>query len=98
MDSQQPYAGTQTGACRKHRGSRHSLRTGYQQGPAEVSLVRKLAAYFQHRRHIPMFRQCKICLFLIDSLLAQADIQQLPFTHELFVLGKKESQLRQLQA
>ena len=45
-----------------------------------------------------MFRQCKICLFLIDSLLAQADIQQLPFTHELFVLGKKESQLRQLQA
>ena len=78
--------------------ARHSLRTGYQQGPAEVSLVRKFAAYFQHRRHIPMFRQCKICLFLIDSLLAQADIQQLPFTHELFVLGKKESQLRQLQA
>ena len=98
MHRQQPHSGTQAGPCRQDGGSRHSLRTGNEQGAAEVSLMCKLLARLQQIVHVFTLQQLIVRTDFFYGLFAQADVQQVPLAHELLVLGKEESQLGQLQA
>ena len=97
MHRQQPYSRTQASFCGKHRRSRHSLRTGNKQGASEVSFMGKLISRFQQILHILSLQQTIISRHLLYRIFTQTDIQQFPFTHELLILCKEKSQLRQLQ-
>ena len=97
MHRQQSYSGTQAGSCGKYGSSRHSLRTGNKQGASEVSFMGKLISRFQQILHILSFQQTIISPHRLYRIFTQTDIQQFPLTHELLILSKEKSQLRQLQ-
>ena len=98
MQCQQSYTRTQTSLCRQNRSSCHSLRTGNQQGMPEVSFMSKAATRLQQSGHRFAFCQIIVRLHLLHAFFVKPYVQQLPLAYKRFVLRKKESQLRQLQA
>ena len=98
MHGQQPRARAQTAAGGEDGCARHALRTGDEQRTAEVALVGEASARTEQGGHLVVVGQLEVGVRLVDSFLAQADVQQAPFTDIGFVLGKEESQLGQLQA
>ena len=45
-----------------------------------------------------MLQQAEVRFHVMNGILAESDVQQLPFAHIRLVLGKEKCQFRQLQA
>ena len=96
MHRQRAYARAQAGTGRQYRCPCHATRAGHEQGLAEAALVGEAATQLDAVAQVLQFSQAVVGVHVFNGILAEANVQQVPFAHKGLVLGKEEGQLGQL--